>query len=68
MDVSAGATFLFYRKEGADDRRSSPRPVLAAHRPPVIISNLDTKRPHESYELASTLEAPVEAAPPLIRR
>jgi len=44
MDVSAGATFLFYRKEGADDRRSSPRTVLAAHRPPVVISNLDTKR------------------------
>jgi hypothetical protein len=49
MDVSAGATFLFYRKEGADDRRSSPRTVLAAHRPPVVISNLDTKRPYKPY-------------------
>jgi hypothetical protein len=49
--------FSSIEKKGADDRRSSPRTVLAAHRPPVVISNLDTKRPHGSYELASTPEA-----------
>jgi hypothetical protein len=64
MSPCAGATLSSI--EGADDRRSSPRTVLAAHRPPVVISKLDTKQMLSPYSksLKQETEACAVAASP----